>query len=193
LVDDLRLLVGGHGHAFQRRFQDRHRYGLDRHTGEWFRGGGCCAGVAGQRMVPERHVLVELGHLVGSTAAALVTAALEAERRRTEAQHDADGATAHADGNHAGPDEPELDRLEALLAGAHERDDQAQRHRAQSHVQQRVGRRALLQLVQSPVRAVTAAERQGVVDLFCGRGHTHDKRGLCGCSNIIYRIFIHYC
>jgi len=122
-------------------------------------------------MVSERHVLVELGHLVGS--AVLVTAALEAERRRTEAQHDADSATAHADGDHAGPDEPELDRLEALLAGAHERDDQAQRHRAQSHVQQRVGRRALLQLVQSPVGVVTATERQCVVDLFCGmQGHT---------------------
>jgi len=85
-------------------------------------------------MVPERHVLVELSHFVGSTAA-LVPATLEAKRRRTEAQHNADGTTAHADGYHAGPDEPELNRLEALLAGAHERDDQAQCHGTQTHVQ----------------------------------------------------------
>jgi len=64
-----------------------------------------------------------------------VPAALEAKRRRTEAQHNADSATAHADGDHAGPDEPELYRLEALLTGAHKRDDQAQSHRTQSHVQ----------------------------------------------------------
>jgi len=86
-------------------------------------------------MVPERHVFVELSHFVGSTAATLVPAALEAKRRRTEAQHNADSTTAHADGDHAGPDEPELDRLEALLTGANERYDQAQRHRAQPHVQ----------------------------------------------------------
>jgi len=114
-------------------------------------------------MVPERHVLVELGHLVGY--AALVPAPLEAERGWTEAQHYADRAAAHADRYHAGPDEPQLDRFETLLAGAHERYDQAQRHRAQAHVQQRVGRRALLQLVQPPVGAVAPVERQGVVDL----------------------------
>lgn len=73
-------------------------------------------------MVAERHVLVELGHLVGD--AALVPAALKAECRRTEAQHYTDRATAHANGYHSGPDEPKLHRLEPLLAGAHERDDQ---------------------------------------------------------------------
>jgi len=117
-------------------------------------------------MVPERHVLVELGHFVGH---ALVPAPFEAERRRTEAQHYADRATAHADRYHAGPDEPQLDRFEALLAGAHERYDQAQRYRTQAHVQQRVGRHALLQLVQPPVGPV---ERQGVVDLIYGTDDT---------------------
>jgi len=86
-------------------------------------------------MVPKRHVFVELCHFVGSPAAALVPAALEAKRRWTEAQHNADSATAHADGDHARPDEPELNRLEAFLTGAHKCDDQAQRHRAQPHVQ----------------------------------------------------------
>lgn len=115
---------------FQRRFQYGHRNG--------FGGVGRAAGaqrfdrggrVARMPVVPERHVLVELGHFVGGTAGVLVPAPFEeAERRRTKAQHYADRATAHADGNHAGPDEPELDRLEALLAGAHERYDQAQRH-----------------------------------------------------------------
>lgn len=165
-------LVVRHGHAFQRRSEHRHGHGLDGRAAdddarERF-GRRRRRPAAVQRVVAERHVLVELGHLVGRAAAkALVPAPLEAERGRTEAQHYADRATAHADGDHAGPDEPQLHRLEALLAGADERDDQAQRHRAQAHVQQRVGRRALLQLVQPAVRAVAAgaAERQRVVDL----------------------------
>lgn len=131
MTDDLWLLVNGHGYAFQCRFQDRHRYGLDDDSGERF--GSIRVGV--YRMVPKRHVFVELCHFVGSPAAALVPAALEAKRRWTEAQHNADSATAHADGDHARPDEPELNRLEAFLTGAHKCDDQAQRHRAQPHVQ----------------------------------------------------------
>lgn len=117
-------------------------------------------------MVPERHVLVELGHFVACSAAivALVPAPLEAERGRTEAQCDAQRAAARADSYHAGPDEPQLDRLKAFLTSAHERDDQTQRYRAQAHVQQRVGYRALLQFVQPPVRAV-ARERQCIVNL----------------------------
>lgn len=107
-------------------------------------------------MVPERHVLVELCHFFGH--ATLVPAPLKAERGRTEAQHYANRATAHADSYHAGPDEPQLHRFETFLAGAHERYDKAQRYRAQAHVQQRVGRRALLQFVQSPVGAVATVE-----------------------------------
>jgi len=115
-------------------------------------------------MVSERHVLVELGHLVAG-ATALVPAPLETERGRAEAQHYAHYAAARAYRYHAGPDEPQLHRFEALLAGAHERYDQAQCHRAKAHVQQRVGHRALLQLVQPPVRAIATAERLSVVNL----------------------------
>lgn len=121
----MRLSVGCRGRALQCRFQDHHRHGLDSVTTaarEWFRGRRT-RGTSAHRMVPERHVLVELGHFVGDTGAALVPAPLEAERRRTEAQHYADGTATHADRYHAGTDETELHRLEALLAGAHERYD----------------------------------------------------------------------
>lgn len=173
LTDDLRrlLVVGRHGHAFQRRFEHHHWYDLadaaaaDKRFGDVRPDRSGCVQL---RMVAERHVLVKLGHLVGRRSAALVPAPFEAERGRAEAQHYADRAAAHADGYHAGPDEPQLHRFEALLARAHERYDQAQRHGAQAHVQQRVGRRTLLQLVQLPfigAVAAVAAERQGVVNL----------------------------
>lgn len=102
----MRLPVGRHGRALQCRFQDHHRYGLDNVAAprERFRG-RCTRGSGAHRMVPERHVLVELGHFVGDTGAVLVPASLKAERRRTEAQHYADGTTTHADRYHAGSNE----------------------------------------------------------------------------------------
>lgn len=64
--------------------------------------------------------------------------------RRAEAEEDADEAAEEPAADERGPDESEFECLEALLAGADEADDQADGHREEAHVEEHVGRRALL-------------------------------------------------
>lgn len=85
---------------------------------------------------------------------------------RTDAQHDSEQAAEDAAGDERGSDEAQLERLEALLARAHEGDHHADGHRAQPDVEQRVGRRALVAEGERHLVLVRAgaAERR-VVDL----------------------------
>ena len=93
---------------------------------------------------------------------------------RTNAEQNAQQAAEDAAADEGGPDEAQLERLEALLAGAHEGYHHPHGDRAQPHVQQRVGGRALLpegeRAVPRPrpihVVFVRAAAVRRVVNLF---------------------------